>query len=329
VGISGTHRPSGSVAATDGDTAISIAPLLHGDLPAADRVFRLAFGTQYGLDDPLGFAPGSEMVRSRLDALHTRSFAASLDGALVGSAFLSRWGSLAVFGPLTVSPDAWGLGIGSRLLDACLEVADDWGTAVGLFTIPESTKHLHLYRTRGFWPGALIALTEKRVGEGSDTVETVDDLDAGGRAAAIEECRDVTGAVWAGLDLTGEISSLADPDAGGVVVRRVDGRVAAFALCHVGARSEAVTGSCYVKVAAVRPGPGGIPLLHGLLDACETFAAGRGATRLEVGVSLGRRAAAELLAARGHRVFRHGVAMQRPPGDPATLADQLLLDDWR
>jgi GNAT superfamily N-acetyltransferase len=269
------------------------------------------------------------MVRSRLDAEHIRSFGAWMDGELVGSAFLSRWGSLAVFGPLTVAPEAWGLGIGSRLLDACLALADDWQASVGLFTLPESTKHLHLYRKHGFWPGPLIALTEKRVTRSGTAVETLDGLDASARTGAIEECRGVTDAVWKGLDLSGEIDSLADPDAGGVVVGRTDGRIGALALCHVGGPSEAVTGTCYVKVAAVRPGAGGLSLLDGLLDACEAFAAERGADRLEVGISLGRRAAAELLGARGHRVFRHGVAMQRPPGDAAALPEQLLLDDWR
>src|SRR6185503_11837635 len=146
----------GTVAATDGHSAISIAPLERDDLPAADRVFRLAFGTQYGLSDPLAFAPGSEMVRSRLHAPHVRSFKASRNGGLVGSAFVSRWGSLAVFGPLTVDPGAWGLGIGSQLLDACLDVGAEWDvTRIGLFTLPDSPKHLRLYRKHGFWPGSL------------------------------------------------------------------------------------------------------------------------------------------------------------------------------
>ena len=292
-------------------------------------MFRLAFGTQYGLADPLAFAPGCEMVRSRQAARHVHSLAASRDGELVGSAFLSRWGSLAVFGPLTVDPDAWGLGIGSGLLDASLELADDWGADVGLFTLPESAKHLHLYRKHGFWPGSLIALTAKSISSSSAPVEALGDLDASGLAAAIEACRAVTSAVRDGFDLTGEIESLVDPCAGGVVIERDDGRVAAFALCHVGAASEAVTGSCYVKLAVVRPGPGGIAVLDKLLDACETFAAERGAGRLEVGVNLERRAAAELLDARGHRTFRHGVAMHRPPGESPGSPGQLVLDDWR
>lgn len=319
----------GTVAALDGNSAITVAALTRDDLPAADRVFRLAFGTQYGLSDPLAFAPGSEMVRSRLDARHVRSFKAVRDGELVGSAFLSRWGSLAVFGPLTVAPDAWGLGIGSRLLDASLEVADDWGVSgVGLFTLPESAKHLHLYRKHGFWPGFLTALTEKRVVGSGVPAETLGELDASGRAAAIDACRTVTSAARDGLDLTGEIECLADPEVGDVVVCREDGRVAALALCHVGAGSEAVTGSCYVKFAGVRPGSGSTALLHGLLDACDAFAAARGAVRLEVGVNLGRRVAADLLAARGHRAFRYGVAMHRPSVEPAP-SSQLVLDDWR
>ena len=77
------------------------------------------------------------------------------------------------------------------------------------------------------------------------------------------------------------------------------------------------------------------PLVEGLsideafLDACETFAAVQGATRLEVGVSLARRSAAERLAARGYRTFRHGVAMHRPVDGAFDRPDALVLDDWR
>jgi GNAT superfamily N-acetyltransferase len=320
----------GTVAATDGHSAISIAPLERGDLPAADRILRLAFGTQYGLSDPLAFAPGSEMVRSRLHAPHVRSVKASRNGELMGSAFISRWGSLAVFGPLTVDPDAWGLGIGSRLLDACLGIGSEWGVAsIGLFTLPDSPKHLHLYRKHGFWPGSLTALTEKRVTGSTSKVETLGGLDGRARVTAIEGCRALASSVSDGLDLTGEIDCLAEPGKGDVVIVRERGRIVAFALCHLGAGSEAVAGSCYVKFAAVRPGAGGAGLLDDLLDACETFAAEGGACRLEVGVSLGRRRAAELLAERGHRTFRHGVAMHRPPDESSVEPAPFVLYDWR
>jgi GNAT superfamily N-acetyltransferase len=270
------------------------------------------------------------MVRSRLHAPHVRAFKASRNGELVGSAFIARWGTLAVFGPLTVDPGAWGLGIGSRLLDVCLGVGAEWGvTSTGLFTLPDSPKHLHLYRKHGFWPGSLTALTEKRVTPKASRVETLGGLDGRARVTAIEGCRALTSSVSDGLDLTGEIDCLAEPGKGDVVVVREGGRIAAFALCHLGAGSEAVTGSCYVKFAAVRPGAGGVGLLDDLLDACETFAAKGGAGRLEVGVSLGRRPAAELLAERGHRTFRHGVAMHRPADESSVGRAPFVLDDWR
>jgi len=270
------------------------------------------------------------MVGSRLHAPHIHSFKASRNGELVGSAFISRWGSLAVFGPLTVDPEAWGLGIGSRLLDACLGVGGEWGvTSIGLFTLPESPKHLGLYRKHGFWPGSLTALTEKHVAPNASQLETLAGLDGHARATAIEGCRAVTSSLRQGLDLTGEIECLAEPGRGDVVIVREGARIAAFALCHVGAGSEAVTGSCYVKFAAVRPGAGGAGLLDGLLDACETLAAEAGADRLEVGVSLGRRPAADLLAERGHRTFRHGVAMHRPPDESSCVPAPFVLDDWR
>ena len=270
------------------------------------------------------------MVRSRMHAPHIRSFKASRNGELVGSAFISRWGSLAVFGPLTVDPDAWGVGIGSRLLDACLDVGAEWGvTSIGLFTLPESPKHLHLYRKHGFWAGSLTALTEKRVAPHASQLETLGGLDGHARVTAIEECRAVASSVREGIDPTGEIESLAEPGMGDAVIVREGARIAAFALCHVGAGSEAVTGSCYVKFAAVRPGAGGAGLLDRLLDACETLAAEGGADRLEVGVSLGRRPAADLLAERGHRTFRHGVAMHRPPDESSGVSEGFVLDDWR
>jgi hypothetical protein len=66
-----------------------------------------------------------------------------------------------------------------------------------------------------------------------------------------------------------------------------------------------------------------------LLDSCEGFAAARGATRLEVGVSLAREGAARLLADRGHRTFRQGVGMHRPNREGFNRPDAFVLDDWR
>ena len=313
---------------TDAGAAIAIAPLGRDDLPEADAVFRLAFGTQDGLADPSRFAAGAEMVRSRWATGPVGAFKATADGTLVGSAFVTCWGSFAVFGPLTVHPDMWGRGVGSRLWEACVPLLESWGvTSTGLYTLPASTKHIHLYRKHGFWPGALTALTEKAVTASPGTVETHGSL-RGGQFTTLEACSELTDAIYPGLDLRREFDAVAEQGVGDVVLVRDSDEVAGFAVCHVGPGSEAVEGSCYAKFAAVRLGDD-TDRLDALLDACETFAAVRGATRLEVGVSLARRSAAERLATRGHRTFRHGVAMHRPVDGAFDRPDALVLDDWR
>ena len=300
------------------------------DLTDADRVFRLAFGTILALADPLRFADGADPIRSRWTADPGGAFKAVLDGELVGSAFVSRWGSFAVFGPLTVRPDVWERGIGSRLWDACLPVVDGWGvTQTGLFTFPESTKHVHLYRKHGFWPRFLTALTEKPVAGAGAPVETIAALGDECRTEALEACRAIADAIYSGLDLTSEVDAVVGQGVGDTVLVRDGDDIAGFAVCHAGKGSEAVKDTCYVKFAAVRPGQGDAALFAALLDACDEFAAGRGATRLEVGVSLAREGAARVLAERGHRTFRQGVAMHRPNAEGPNRPDAFVLDDWR
>jgi len=268
------------------------------------------------------------MVRSRWATGPVGAFKATADGTLVGSAFVTCWGSFAVFGPLTVRPDMWGRGVGSRLWEACVPLLESWGVrSTGLYTLPASTKHIHLYRKHGFWPGALTALTEKTVTASPGIVETHCSL-YGRDATTLEACCELTDAIYPGLDLRREFDAVAEQGVGDVVLVRDGDGVAGFAVCHVGPGSEAVDGSCYVKFAAVRLGDDAARL-DALLDACETFAAVQGATRLEVGVSLARRSAAERLAARGYHTFRHGVAMHRPVDGAFDRPDALVLDDWR
>lgn len=308
---------------------IAIAPLGTGDLADADRVFRLAFGTRLGLPDPLRFAEGAEMIRSRAAAEAGGAFKAVVRGELVGSAFVRRWGTFGVFGPLTVRPDFWDRGVGSLLWEACAPLLEPPAvTHAALFTTPDSIKHVHLYRKHGFWPRFLTALTEKQVASAGVPVETssshrpnLDDL--------LAECADLTGELYPGLDLSAEIRVVADHPVGDVVLVRERGRLTGFAVCHAGPGSEAVPGTCYVKFAAARAGDGAAARLGALLDACEAFAADRGSTRLEVGASFGREAACRVLSERGHRVFRHGLAMHRPNDDAFDRPDVLALDDRR
>lgn len=322
--MTGTATPAGH------DARIEIAPLERGDLHDADLVFRLAFGTMLGVPDPARYAEGAELVRCRFGVDPAGALKAVAGGELVGSAFVVRWGSFAAFGPLTVRPDLWDRGVGSRLWDACLPLLDASGvTHAGLFTFPQSTKHVHLYRKHGFWPRFLTALTEKTVTPARAAVDTYSSLAAPARDQVVRECAALTDAIHPGLDLRREIAAVHEQGIGDVVLLRDEGEVSGFAVCHAGAGSETGPGTCYVKFAAVRSGAAAPAHLGALLDSCEAFAAERGLTRLEAGVNLAREGAARVLAERGHRTFRQGLAMHRPNAEAFDRADVYALDDRR
>jgi predicted N-acetyltransferase YhbS len=93
-----------------------IRPLRESDISKADHVFRLAFGTFIGLQDPSTFFGDADFIRTRFMANPSGSFAAEVDGEIVGSNFVANWGSVGIFGPLTIRPDLWDKGIAKQLL---------------------------------------------------------------------------------------------------------------------------------------------------------------------------------------------------------------------
>jgi len=124
----------------------------QADVPEATRIFRLAFGTFLGLPDPTRFAGDSDFVTSRWP-YGAAALVAEADGQLAGSNLLTRWGSFAFFGPLTVRPDLWGRQIAQKLLAPTMDFFDRWDiAAAGLFTFPHSPKHIALYQKYGFSP---------------------------------------------------------------------------------------------------------------------------------------------------------------------------------
>src|SRR5258708_40068860 len=140
---------------------VTIRPLRKQDLPAADRIMRLAFGTFLSMPDPLNFMRDDDYADTRWFADPSAAFAAEVAGELVGTNFATRWGSVGFFGPLTIRPDLWDRGIAQLLLAPTMDLFDQWGVRhAGLFTFPTSAKHIGLYHELGFWPRFLTALME-------------------------------------------------------------------------------------------------------------------------------------------------------------------------
>ena len=310
-----------------------IRPLTNADLPGAERVFRVAFGTFLGAPDPENFWTDRDYVYGRFGADHIASFAAELDGQLVGSNFVTKWGSVGFFGPITMRPEKQGLGIGKALVEAVSTQFDKWGTRhAGLVTFPQSPLHLALYGKFGFYPRFLTAImmAPAQAGGNASVWSRYSALPETEREAAVKSCRELTEAIYDGLDLGAEIRAVAARNLGDtLLLRDQTSRLAGFAICHWGPASEAGEGCCFVKFGAVRPGPGAEQRFASLLDACGMLAVAVGMPNVLAGVNLGREEAYRHMVARGFRTAVPAVAMHRPNEAGYSRPGVYALDDWR
>ena len=317
---------------------VSVRPLREGDISEADRIMRLAFGTFLGLPEPMTFMGDASYVRTRWLAAPDAAFAAEVDGRLVGSNFATNWGSVGFFGPLTVEPDLWNKGIGSRLMEPIEDCFANWGPRhEGLFTWSHSPSHIHLYEKFGFWARFLTAIMSKSIRQ--RLLEGVDEppsqwsrfstLSEGDKEQVIEDCRELTNTIYDGLDLAGEIRAIDTQGLGDTLLLWDNARLVGFAACHVGAGTEAGSGACYIKFGAIRPGNNAGENFERLLDACEALAATLGAQLLTAGANMGRHEAYRAMRARGFRTDIQGVAMQRSNDPGYHVAGVYIIDDWR
>ncbi len=319
---------------------IAIRPLVESDLPAADQIVRLAFGTFIGMPDPQTFMGDVEFVHSRWRVDPGAVVAAEHAGRLIGSNFATNWGSFGFFGPLTVHPEYWERKVAQRLLAPTMEIFREWGSQhLGLYTFAHSPKHMALYQKFGFWPRDLVAILAREVQPTPrDFAASSADSDVAyfslvapvRRTELLAECRQLTSAIFDGLDVEREIRSVASQKLGETILVFDNSRLAAFAVCHTGAGTEAGSGVCYVKFAAVRPGAKASDDFARLLDAVEDFARARSASKVTAGVNLARREAFQYMFSRGYRTSMQGVAMETGSADSGyNRAGVYILDDWR
>ncbi len=312
---------------------VTIRPLRESELETADRIFRLAFGTFLGLPNPESFAADTDTLRLRWKADPTRVFAAEVDGELVGTNVASDWGSVGFFGPLTICPDLWDQGIAQRLMEPIMEKFSEWGTKhAGLFTFPHSPKHIHLYEKFGFFARFLTPIMSKAVAPHTSPVahwSTYSQLKESEREEYVAACRELTNAIYEGLDLEREIQAVQQQQLGDTVLLLDDTHLVGFAVCHYGAGTEAGNGVCYVKFGAVRPGRAAGQHFTQLLSACEAFAQASSMSRVAAGVNMGCDEAYRHMLKSGFRTDLIGIAMHKPNEPGYNRPDVYLISDWR
>ncbi len=307
---------------------VTVRPLQESDLPEADRILRAAFNTFLGVPDLFG---AKDYARTRWRADPRAALAVDQAGQLAGSNFVTTWGSVGFFGPLSVRPRLWDRHLASRLMQPTLELFDVYQVQhAGLFTFPHSAKHLGLYGKYGFRPRFLTPVMVRPVSSAAAVeFDRYSRLDPAGRAHAVDACLELTAGVYDGLDLTREIRAVEAQQLGDVVLLGDTGGLAGMAVCHLGPGTEAGTSGCYVKFGAVRPGAGAAARFEALLDACEALALDNGADHVELGVSTARLEAYAAVAARGYRAVMVGVCMHRGDDGGYSRPGSWVIDDWR
>ncbi len=317
---------------------VVVRHLVERDLDQADLIFRTAFGTFTGAAEPERFFGDTDLVRTRWRADPTAAFAAELDGELVGSNLVTNWGSVGFFGPLTVRPDCWDRGIAKQLLEPTMDLFASWKTRhVGLLTFAESPKHVGLYQSFGFWPRYLIAAMAAPVvapvpagAPGRAVAYTrFSEVASHDRAGLTSSVRELTSAVFDGLDVTREIDAVLNQNLGETVLISDASGLQAVAVCHIGPGTEAGSDACYVKFGAARPGRKAARSFGQLIDACQDLAATSGVSVLSAGVNFGRERAYAALRQRGFRAQFQGIAMHRGNEPGYDKPNCYVIDDWR
>ena len=309
---------------------IDVRPMEARDLAAADQVFRLAFGTEFHLPDPLQFFGDADLLRPRWRTNPRACFVAEAGDTIIGSVAVMNWGSVAVLGPLSVHPGHWNRGIARHLLPPALNAAREQNARlVALFTHPASPRHLRLYESAGFTTRHLIAVMTRRVDPTApqQPLALLSTQADDQKSASLAACQRIAGTLFDGLDLSREIQATADQRLGDTILLRSGDEIVGFALCHEGPGSEAGAGTLAIKFGAVLPGAESA--FRDLLTAAETLAGQRAASRVQVSVNHARRDAYAILKECGYRTEISGVAMCRPGPEGYDNPDLLLIDEWR
>ena len=155
----------------------------------------------------------------------------------------------------------------------------------------------------------------------------------------LDICSKLTNAIYDGLDVRLEIMSVNKQELGDTVLlwdddnHSNDGNysrtLVGFGVCHCGPGSEAGSNTCYIKFGAVKPGPTAGNNFDKLLDACETFAAEEGISRIVAGANTGRYKAYRKMLSRGFQTDLLGIAMQRYNESGYNRSNIYVIDDWR
>jgi GNAT superfamily N-acetyltransferase len=311
---------------------LAIRLLEKHELATANHIFRLAFGTFIGLPQPTDFAGDADYINHRWYTNPQSAFAAEVDGKLIASNLVTRWGSFASFGPLSVHPDFWNQGIAQRLIEPAISCFHEWNIQLGgIHTFAQSPKHHLLYQKFGFRLRFLTVILGKSVQQTLPLPQNsrYSQMSETERTETLKASIELTDTIYPGLDVSQQIQTVESQNLGDTIFLWENAGLVGFAVCHIGAGTEAGSNNCFVKFGAVRFGNNVKKHFDQLLDLCEALTVCEGMSRLVAGVNTSRETAYLQMLNRGFRSQSIGVAMHRPNKTGYNRDDVFVLDDWR
>jgi predicted N-acetyltransferase YhbS len=314
---------------------LEIRFLRETEIEEAERIVRLAFGTFLNFPDPEANASDRRMILHRFRNDPRKVIAAILNDELVGTNVLTEWGSFGFFGPLTVRPDLWNSKIGTILVAAAIdEFGKDNVPNLGLFTFPDSPKHMGLYHKFGFCSRFLTPIMGNQppfqaIGKEINHAK-FSELSSLKKGRALADARFLASELSWGVDLTTEIELVEKYRMGDTLLYYDETeKLLSFAICQSGAKTEAGLSNCYVKFAATKVNGDSQKHFVDLLTLVEDYAVERNVNNIEAGINLSHDAAFDVMLNRNFRVMFIGVAMQKPNMPMHERKDTFVIDDWR
>jgi len=324
---------------------VNVRNLREDDLDDADTILRLSFGTFMGLDDPMSFFGDSDFVRSRYTTDPNSAFAIEIDGNLVGSNFVTDWGSVGFFGPLSIHPTYWNKGIAKHLIIPVLErLAKLEIQYAGLFTFAQSPKHVYLYQKYDFWPRFLTSIMTKTITEKNDEkrlelsqkhekphdvrfTEIRNDV----KSLVLDDCKYLTNGIFPGLDLQKEILAVDSQKLGDTILLYdpSGNKLTGIAICHYGKGTEAGSNVCYIKFAAISTNNNSHSNFVRMLDSVESMALEKGIFKITAGSNMERHLAYKAMINYGFKSEFQGVSMHKGNKQGYNTPSTFIIDDWR
>ena len=212
-------------------------PVRPADIPGLNAVFSEAFTERYRRDG---------MVGVRVPLLSSAIWRYAIEDA-GGGAMLwrgqrdeviafnvaHRSGVEGWMGPLAVTPEAQGAGLGKEIVREGIDwLRKDGARIIGLETMPRTMDNIGFYARLGFIPSRLTVTLTLDAAHSDRPAESFARLSQRARDDALGECHTLASSLLPGYDFTREIVITEDLTLGDTLLLRRGDDLVGFALCH-------------------------------------------------------------------------------------------------